>query len=195
MSHNSLEAVRIDPRIKRTRSLIEQAFLELLGEKGFQTITVQDITNRAEINRATFYSHFPDKYALLDHSIRQEFTRELEKRTLSACHYSEDNLFAVIVTVCEFISWASGNCKQAENQFEPLIEVQVKNQIQELLLMWLDQASCKVDPAIAATAATWAIYGLALRWNHNKNRPAVEEYAAQVFPLVLSNLQILQERA
>jgi AcrR family transcriptional regulator len=173
--------------------LIEQAFLKLLGEKGFQTITVQDITNQAEVNRATFYAHFPDKYALLDHSIRQEFIRELEKRTLSTCHYSEDNLFALIVTVCEFIAWAAGNCRLTENQFEPLIEVQVKNQIQELFMLWLDQTGCKIDPAIAATAATWAIYGLALRWYHDKNRLAVEEFAAQVFPLVLSNLQLIQE--
>ena len=185
---------KLDPRIKRTRSLILQAFKELLVEKGFQVITVQDITARAEINRATFYAHFQDKYALLDHSNRQAFQEELEKRTLSACHYSEENLKAVIVTVCEFIAGASLGCRPAENQFEPLLETQVKNQVQELLLVWLEQTGCAVDPLIAATAATWAIYGLALKWNHDKDRPPVEEFAAQVFPLVLSNLQLIPER-
>ena len=186
---------KMDPRIKRTRALIEQAFLELLTERGFHAITVQDITARAEINRATFYAHFPDKYALLDHSIRLEFHRELEKRTLSACHYSEENLRAVIVTVCEFIAWASVGCKASDNQFESLLETQVKNQVQELLLLWLEQTSCDVDPSIAATAASWAIYGLALKWNHDKNRPPVEEFATQVLPLAISNLRLIQERA
>jgi AcrR family transcriptional regulator len=186
---------KLDPRIKRTRALIEQAFLEMLTEKGFHAITVQDITARAEINRATFYAHFSDKYALLDHSIRQEFHRELEKRTLSACHYSEDNLKAVIVTVCEFIAWASVGCKSSDNQFESLLETQVKKQVQELLQLWLEQTSCDVEPSIAATAASWAVYGLALKWNHDKNRPPVEEFASQVLPLIISNLRLLPERA
>ena len=186
---------KLDPRIKRTRALIEQAFLDLLTEKGFHAVTVQDITARAEINRATFYAHFSDKYALLDHSIRQEFHRELEKRTLSACHYSEDNLRAVIVTVCEFIAWASEGCISSENQFESLLETQVKNQVQELLLLWLEQTACDVDPSIAATAASWAIYGLALKWNHDKNRPPVEEFSTQVLPLIISNLRLIPERA
>ena len=64
---------KLDPRVKRTRSLLEQAFMDVLKEKGFQTITVQDITQRAGVNRATFYAHFDDKYDLLDHSIRQGF--------------------------------------------------------------------------------------------------------------------------
>ena len=186
---------KLDPRIKRTRALIEQAFLDLLTEKGFHAVTVQDITARAEINRATFYAHFSDKYALLDHTIRQEFHRELEKRTLSACHYSEDNLRAVIVTVCEFIAWASEGCISSENQFESLLETQVKNQVQELLLLWLEQTACDVDPSIAATAASWAIYGLALKWNHDKNQPPVEEFSTQVLPLIISNLRLIPERA
>src|ERR1700690_1925078 len=50
-----------DPRVKRTRLLLEQAFMVVLKEKGFQTITVQDIAQRAGVNRATFYAHFEDK--------------------------------------------------------------------------------------------------------------------------------------
>ena len=54
---------RVDPRVKRTRKLLQQAFLELFQEKGFASISIQDITERATVNRATFYAHFPDKYA------------------------------------------------------------------------------------------------------------------------------------
>ena len=44
-----------DPRVKRTDKLLKQTFQELLGEKDFRSITVQDIVDRAAINRATFY--------------------------------------------------------------------------------------------------------------------------------------------
>ena len=48
----------VDLRVMRTRQLLEESFLALMEEKGFQSVTVQDITNRATINRATFYAHF-----------------------------------------------------------------------------------------------------------------------------------------
>ena len=78
--------------VKRTRSLILQAFGELLAEKGFEAISVQDVTDNAEINRAAFYKHFVDKYALLDYTIKEMFKREIEKRTLDACQYTPENL-------------------------------------------------------------------------------------------------------
>ncbi len=62
----------VDPRVKRTRKLLQQAFLELFQEKGFAAISIQDITERATVNRATFYAHFQDKYALLDSIIREQ---------------------------------------------------------------------------------------------------------------------------
>ena len=128
---SKLQNEKEDPRITRTRHLILGAFMDLLSEKGFQSLTVQDITEKAGINRATFYAHFADKYALLDHSISQMFRQEIEKRMLNACHYSDENLRALIITVCEFVSNANAHCKPANQQFESLVEAQVKNQVQE----------------------------------------------------------------
>ena len=181
---------KLDPRVKRTRQMLEQAFMESVREKGFQAVSVQDITERAGVNRATFYAHFQDKYALLDHSIRQGFRQELEKRTLSACHFSIENLRALVVTVCEFTSNISGHCNPPQGQFESLIETQVKAQIYELLLAWLKNTKSSVPPETAATAASWAIYGLAQQWSHNKNHPSAESFADEVFPIVATNLSI-----
>lgn len=55
-----------DPRIKRTLQAISQAIISLMDEKGFDQTTVRDITIRADINRATFYLHYKDKYDLLE---------------------------------------------------------------------------------------------------------------------------------
>jgi AcrR family transcriptional regulator len=190
---NSSPEEKLDPRVKRTRALIQRAFMDLLAEKGFQSITVQDITQKAEINRATFYAHFSDKFALLETSIHQTFRQELEKRTLNACHYSDENLHALIVTVCEFISQSNTHCNASESQFETLVERQVRKQIQNLLEVWLAQVGSDINPKMAAIAASWTIYGLALQWSHDKNRPAVEEYVSQVLPLIASNLRLKKQ--
>ena len=60
---------KTDLRIQRTQKAIIDAFYELLDEKSFGSITVIDICDRALINRGTFYTHFEDKYQLLDKCI------------------------------------------------------------------------------------------------------------------------------
>jgi AcrR family transcriptional regulator len=185
---------KLDPRVKRTRQLLEQAFLQVASEKGFQAVSVQDITERAGVNRATFYDHFTDKYELLDYSIRQGFRQELEKRMLNVCTFSMDNLRALIITVCEFISNASAHCNPPSQQFESVMETQIKAQVQELLQNWIEKLGSDVDPTIASTATSWAIYGLAVQWSRDKSRkrPAVEKFTDEVLPLIAGNLRLIQ---
>ena len=185
---------KLDPRIKRTRSLLEQAFMEVVAEKGFQAATVQDITERAGVNRATFYAHFSDKFELLDHTVRQSFRQELEKRTLNVCTFSLENLRALIVTVCEYISTARSHCNPPSPQFESVMETQVKDQMQELIRNWIEKLGTDVDPGIAATAASWAIYGLAQQWSleKSKKRLSAEKFTDQVLPLIAGNLRLMQ---
>jgi len=177
----------LDPRVKRTRGLILQSFETLLAEKGFETISVQDVTDKAQVNRATFYAHFPDKYALLDYSIQKMFMAEIEKRTLNVCSYSEDNLRNLILAVVEFLSHVHTGCAQPHQQFESLIEGTIKKQIFDLLSYWLRKS--KVPTEIPATVATWAIYGLASHYSHMKKRPALEKFVDEAYPLVAVNLE------
>lgn len=192
MSSNLPVEEKLDPRVVRTRNLLGKAFIDVLSEKGFQSISVQDITERAGVNRTTFYLHFPDKYAMVDFITSQAFRQEIEKRMLNACHFSMPNLQALIVTVCEFVTQAIANCAHSEPQFEGLVETQVKKQLQSLLQHWIEQAGHTSDPQIAATAASWAIYGLALQWSHDKKQPPVEAYADQVLPLIAASLGVRQ---
>src|SRR5207245_11137108 len=57
------QAKGVDPRVKRTRKLLQQAFIELFQEKGFAAISIQDITEPTTVTPATSYHHFPDNYA------------------------------------------------------------------------------------------------------------------------------------
>ena len=55
-----------DRRVIRTKKEIKETFISLLEEKNFEKISVRDLTERAGINRGTFYLHYLDKYDLLD---------------------------------------------------------------------------------------------------------------------------------
>lgn len=58
--------MKTDARVKYTRMVIRNAFLELLKEKPVSKITVKEICERSEINRATFYKHYRDPFNLLE---------------------------------------------------------------------------------------------------------------------------------
>lgn len=54
-----------DPRVKKTRRGLREAFIRLILQKGYDAITIQDIADEAETARVTFYRHYHDKDALL----------------------------------------------------------------------------------------------------------------------------------
>jgi AcrR family transcriptional regulator len=60
-----------DLRVRRTRAMLQKALIELTIEKGFSDVTVRDITERAMVNRSTFYHHYVDKYDLLSQYIEE----------------------------------------------------------------------------------------------------------------------------
>lgn len=72
-----------DRRSRRTRQLLGDALVELMLEKHFESITVQDILNRADVGRSTFYAHYIDKESLLISQI-EHVIRELEAYTTEA---------------------------------------------------------------------------------------------------------------
>jgi AcrR family transcriptional regulator len=57
---------RTDLRVRRTQKMLQEALVDLITERGFDSITVGDIAERAMVNRATFYRHYQDKYNLVE---------------------------------------------------------------------------------------------------------------------------------
>ena len=71
---------KMDRRIQRTRQLLQNALIELILAKGFEAVTVQDIIDRANVGRSTFYAHFQDKEDLFlggFESMRAQFEQHL----------------------------------------------------------------------------------------------------------------------
>lgn len=71
-----MEQAKLDARIKRSRQLMQEALVSLIEEKGYEELTVRDITERAALNRSTFYLHYRDKEDLL-YKTAQEVLQEL----------------------------------------------------------------------------------------------------------------------
>jgi AcrR family transcriptional regulator len=67
----------LDRRVQKTRKLLQDALVELVSEKDFGSVTIQEILDRANVGRSTFYTHFQDKNELL-HSCFDELGKLFE---------------------------------------------------------------------------------------------------------------------
>ena len=84
---------KTDARVRRTRDALGDALTALMQEKPFETITVQDVLDRAHVSRSTFYTHYSDKDDLLM-SDAEEFFEALSM-ALSAHGDKSDRVFPV----------------------------------------------------------------------------------------------------
>jgi AcrR family transcriptional regulator len=191
---SKVEEKRVDPRVRRTRKLLEQAFLELMQERNFQSITIQDIAERATVNRATFYAHFEDKYDLLDSFIREQFTERLVEKVppdlAPDAAFCAGRLHLLIVTVLEYIFQIHGQCARGDRQVEPMFETAVQEELQQYLMRWFEQAPPEVIPAgvdlkIAATMWSWAIFGTGIQWVRGLREAPADEIASAMVKVLL----------
>ncbi len=153
--------------MKRTRELIVRAFGELVAEKGHTGLTVQEIVERATINRATFYAHFADQYELFDRHVSEAFREELQRRLPDRSGLTEENLRGLILASCDYLAGLNTACSRTDRQFRPLIESRVQGELYELLLGWLEATPEKTvgrraSPEVTASVVSWSIFGAAL---------------------------------
>ncbi len=84
----------VDRRVRRTRRALQKALVQLILEEGYDSVTIEEITDRADLGRTTFYLHFKDKEALLMEAIDticEDFIEE-HSTLLEAIDGSEDTL-------------------------------------------------------------------------------------------------------
>lgn len=148
------EAPRIDPRVVRTRKLLRDALDGLLKERSFDTIGIQDITDRATVNRATFYAHYQDKYALLDAIVRENFALRLSQGNPLALGDIRLVLKAVATNTFAFIGehTACGVDRAFESQLQRAMELELADFLEPMLRSC---ASMLVGSAIVGAAVQW----------------------------------------
>ena len=108
-----------DRRVRRTKQLIKQSLIELMHEKPFNEIKIKDITERADLNRGTFYLHYIDIYDLLN-SIENEILETLEKLLLA--YHSNTLQISCFDLLKEVFSYIETN----RDLFEALLNSQVE---------------------------------------------------------------------
>ena len=88
-----------DRRVRKTKRAIREAFAELLIQKDIQKISIRELTAKADIHRATFYTHYKDIYDLYE-QIEQSVIDELEHIIYTDSHHTYDD---VIIDLIDFI--------------------------------------------------------------------------------------------
>jgi AcrR family transcriptional regulator len=186
----------VDPRVKRTHKLIRQAFVELLLEKDLASISIQDIADRATVNRATFYAHFPDKYALFDSILRESFQRELVQHLPPEPVWSVDSLRVLVRTTFDFLELFHEGCKASKQSFAPLMERAIQQELASVLQEWLKRARVAgkrpgVRIELVASITSWAIFGPAVQWSRQEQTPSADEMTYQTMLVITEGLSHL----
>jgi AcrR family transcriptional regulator len=181
-----------DPRVRRTRKLLQQALVDLLAEKSFHSISVQDVVDRATVNRATFYAHFPDKYSLMDYVVGEWFLEELSRAGLGGTEFNELNLRNLIATVLTVVRTFHGGCRPGDRDVQPMLETKLQIVLAEFLETWLHGASA--TPGEAARLVSWTIFGSAMDWARETEAEHLDARVDQVLRFVLNGMGALALR-
>ncbi len=183
-----------DPRVLRTRQLLFQAFVTLVQEKRtIHSISIQEIATRATVNRATFYAHFEDKYALFMEWSRDKFQRSLASALPPSSTLQRETLQRLILAVFDFMALARRRCRPSNRQFEPFYEMAIQQELSDLLLRWIKQVPSALplpEETIATTAQaiSWAIFGPAAQWSRGDQSIPKEVMAHDVLAVVVAGL-------
>jgi AcrR family transcriptional regulator len=177
----------LDPRVRRTRSALYLALGALISRKDFEKISVGDIAEEAGLNRATFYDHYSDKFALLEAMVGDRFHELMRERGVTFDGGCASAFKAIILGVCDYVaSTARLECER-QQQMEPHVESAVIAIVRKMLLHGIQQSptGTAVPAEMIATTASWAIYGAAKEWVHTPNRPPSESALDMILALVV----------
>jgi len=173
----------LDPRIRRTRLALQQALAKRLQEKEFDKISVQDITEAAAVNRATFYDHYNDKFDLLECMVGTRFEELLQARAIRFDSGCSQALKGIVTGVCDYVATAPGaECTRQLPHMEAAVIAVVRNML--LFGFRKHPSPDGISPEMLASTLSWAIYGAAKEWVRTQARPPVEEAVESILRLV-----------
>lgn len=180
----------VDPRIRRTRQLLQQALEKLLETKEFEKISVQDIADLATVNRATFYDHYNDKSALLVAMVGCRFHQLIAERDVQFDGTCAAALKALVLAVTEYLTRLQG--PDGTRALEPHMESAMIAVVRHILMEGLRQHPRKdgIAPELTAATASWAIYGAVQEWAHTPARGPADQLANTVLTMVTPILQV-----
>jgi AcrR family transcriptional regulator len=120
-----------DLRVRRTHKLLWEALMAELSVRPFEEVTVTDICERAMVHRTTFYTHYEDKYALLEQGMRQMYDALVaEAHHVETSDYSLENPPPYFVRLFEHVAehepfYRLMLCGEGVGRFQRLVKAYV----------------------------------------------------------------------
>jgi AcrR family transcriptional regulator len=177
-----------DPRQKRTRRLLQDALRKLLQEKSFEEILVQDITDVATLNRATFYDHYADKFTLFEAMVAGDFHALLKERNIRFDGTCPSAIEAIVLAVCDYLKQMHKNETQCASRgsFGPLLDSALTKAIRIVVLDGLGKRATQtgVSHAVLASTISSAIYGATREWFYSTKRQRSSEIVSFIARVV-----------
>jgi AcrR family transcriptional regulator len=151
-------------------------------------ISVQEITEAATVNRATFYDHYTDKFALFEAMVASGFHAFLHKRNVRFDGTCPSAVAAIVLATCDYLtqSHAGGDGCKKHSAFQPLMDAAIMGSIRRTLLEGMKgEGSAPLSAELIANAASGAIYGAVKEWFDTANHLSAEQVAPAIAGLVL----------
>lgn len=192
----TLKTKKIDPRAARTRILIKEAFLSLASEKKFEAITVKDISEKAAVNRATFYDHFEDKYNLLENLLSEAFTSSVSSKLQSNMQLNRDTLKTIIIALCNYHEDINNHCKRVYKSVSSYMDNEIQHKLQKLISLMITNTTSfehieqeKLD--LLAIMISNSLYGATSHWYGQGKLISELELSEDILPFIMSGLLCL----
>lgn len=181
----TLEKDALDPRIRRTRQLLQDALERLLSERDFDKISIQDVAEAATLNRATFYDHYADKFALLECLVATRFRELLEKRHIrfDGC---DGAVRTMAIGVCSYLAEMPRANLRSQSDSGQHLETATVAVMRAMILEGLKShgGRQRLSQELLASTVAWAIFGAAKEWLRTPNRVSVDRIATTIEAMV-----------
>jgi AcrR family transcriptional regulator len=180
-----------DPRVRRTRKLLQDAFRELIHEKAFSEISIQHITDRATVNRATFYAHYNDKQDLAISVVKTDLQTSVVASFAQRPPFTRQSLIVFSTTVFEFLTQLYGSCPKANDDLEGSLFMAIQDELHSLVYRWIghERAYLNLFPGSSreavATVISSSIYGAANRWLRSGRLQKAEEVSSETVAVLI----------
>lgn len=181
---------KIDLRVFKTRKALTEAMMSTLGEKKFEDITVQYICDKAMVRRATFYTHFVDKYELFAYTVRVIYKEFPSYKFLDNENVNRRDIYLNLVE--EFVIFITENTKIVKallnSEVVPIIFNIISTEIEKTLSQVLTKDIAEhtdLSPQLVINFYIRGVLGSCLWWI-NENQPiSKEELIKQIQNLIL----------
>jgi AcrR family transcriptional regulator len=181
----------MDRRTRKSREAIFAAFVNLMTEKNFEAITINDIANRADLNRGTIYLHFTDKFDLLEQCIEVYLAQLVADCLANTAEQFPSK--AALLQALEYLGEHAAFYRiMLVNQGVPVFRNRLMAVMQQSISQHVDMSSTKgvVNKEVIVQFMASAIVGVLEWWIANSKAYVAADIVEQLW-LLLDCVQVM----